>query len=105
MLDILTIRREKGTIDGLKVAMIGDLKHTRSTNSLTLGLSNFDVSFNFVSPAGFETSQWILDLIKRRGRSYKQFLSIQEALTDTDVVYVCRIQKDRLSDPNEYDLD
>ena len=104
LLDILTIRREMGTIDGLKVAMIGDLKHTRSTNSLTLGLSNFNVSFNFVSPTGFETSQWILDLVKQRGRLYNQFSSIQEALVDTDVVYVCRIQKERLADPNDYDM-
>lgn len=103
LLDILTIRKERGTLDGLKVAMIGDLKHTRSTNSLTLGLSNFDVSFNFVSPPGFETSEWILDLVRKRGSKYTQFDNIQSALADADVVYVCRIQKERLADPGQYD--
>lgn len=103
LLDILTIRHEKKTLDGLKVALIGDLKHTRSTNSLTLGLSNFDVSFNFVSPSGFETSDWILDLVKSRGRKYVQYSTIQDALADADVVYVCRIQKERLGDPHLYD--
>jgi aspartate carbamoyltransferase catalytic subunit len=59
LLDMLTIQKECGTIDGLKVTLVGDLKHTRSTNSLTLGLSNFDVDFTFVSPRGYETSEWM----------------------------------------------
>lgn len=103
LLDILTIRRERGTLDGLKVVMVGDLKHTRSTNSLTLGLSNFDVKFTFVSPPGFETSPWILDVVKKRRIPYSQTADLKQAVRDADVVYICRIQKERLEDPSEYE--
>lgn len=103
LLDMLTIQKECGQLDGLKVTMVGDLKHTRSTNSLTLGLSNFDVSFTFVSPHGFETSSWILDILDQKGRTYRQLRSIEQAIMDTDVIYVCRIQKERLKHPNQLD--
>lgn len=99
LLDLLTIRRERGTLDGLKVVLCGDLKHTRSTNSLTLGLSNFDVEFTFVSPKGFETSRWILDLVAQRGCKYTQSEDLQASLMGADVVYMCRIQKERFDDP------
>lgn len=103
LLDMLTIKRERGSLDGLKVALVGDLKHTRSTNSLTLGLSNFDVEFSFVSPPGFETSDWILDLVRKRGIPYQQMQDLRAAVKDADVVYVCRIQKERLENPDDYD--
>lgn len=99
LLDLLTIKRERGGIDGLKVVLCGDLKHTRSTNSLTLGLSNYDVEFTFVSPKGFEVSQWILNLVEERGRKYTQTEDLQQAIIDADVVYMCRIQKERFDDP------
>jgi len=103
LLDLLTIRKERGTLDGLRVALMGDLKHTRSTNSLTLGLSNFEVDFTFVSPAGFDTSPWILNIVEERGRPYRQTTELEEVIGDVDVIYVCRIQKERLEDASEYD--
>ena len=103
LLDMLTIRRECGKLDNLKVVMCGDLKHTRSTNSLTLGLSNYNVDFTFVQPKGFETSEWILDIVKERGCTYRQTEDLQEALIGADVVYMCRIQKERF-DPEEFKL-
>lgn len=102
LLDLLTIKKERGTLDGLKVTMVGDLKHTRSTNSLTLGLSNFDVEFTFVSPAGFKTSDWILDIVRQRGRKFTQTEELPSAVVDADVLYVCRIQKERLENPDDY---
>ena len=102
LLDLLTIRKERGTLDGLKVTLVGDLKHTRSTNSLTLGLSNFDVEFTFVSPPGFKTSDWILDFVKQHGRRYRQTEDLPSSVIEADVVYVCRIQKERLKDPDDY---
>lgn len=103
LLDLLTILKERGTLDGLNVAIVGDLKHTRATNSLTLGLSNFDVRFTFVNPPGFETSQWILDIVKEKGVPYTQTDNLAEAVREADVVYVCRIQKERLESPEEYE--
>ncbi|WP_130861700.1 aspartate carbamoyltransferase [Bacilliculturomica massiliensis] len=104
LLDMLTIRRERGTLDNLRIVLCGDLKHTRSTNSLTLGMSNFDnVEFTFVRPKGFETSRWILDLVKERGCRYTESEDLQESLIGADVVYMCRIQKERFDDPEAFD--
>ena len=56
------------------------------TNSLTLGLSNYGVEFTFVQPKGFETSQWILDLVKERGCTYTQTEDLQAALMQKKAV-------------------
>jgi len=104
LMDLLTIQREKGTVDGLKITLIGDLKHTRSTNSLTLGLSNYDVELTLVSPPGYETSDWILDILDKRGVSFTQTQDLYEGIQHADVVYVCRIQKERLENPEDYDF-
>ena len=103
LLDILTIKKERGKIDGLKIALVGDLRHTRSTNSVTLGLSNFDIEFTFVSPPGLETSDWILDIVRQRNVPFSLTSDLQSAVNRADVVYVCRIQKERLEDPQDYE--
>ena len=102
LLDLLTIRKERGTLDGLKVTLVGDLKHTRSTNSLTLGLSNFDVELTFVSPPDFAPSPWLIERVKERNLPFALTEDLGEAVRDADVVYVCRIQKERLADPDDY---
>jgi len=96
LLDLLTIRRALGRLDGLSVVMVGDLKHTRSINSLAYGLSNFDVRVTFVSPKGFEPAQPILDRMAERERSCRVTTDLREAVRDAEVIYVCRIQKERL---------
>jgi len=102
LLDILTIKKEQGKIDGLKIVIVGDLKHTRATNSLTIGLSNFDVKLLLVSPPEFKTSNWVMDIVEERNCSYTQTDNLPEAIKEADVVYVCRIQKERIDDINEY---
>lgn len=102
LLDLLTIKRERGYIDGLKIAIVGDLKHTRSTNSLTIGLSNFDVNLILVSPPEFVTSDWIIEILKNKKCNYKQTDDLIGAVKEADVLYVCRIQKERIADENEY---
>lgn len=104
LLDILTIRREKGTIDGLNIVIVGDLKHTRSTNSLTLGLSNFDVNLKLVAPKGFETDKAIINLLEDRGTHFEQSDDIRTFIKQADVVYVCRIQKERLESASDFEL-
>jgi len=103
LLDMLTIRKERGGLDGLRVALVGDLKHTRSINSVILGLSNFDVEFTLVSPPELETSEWILDYVRRRHVSYTCTSDLRAALKNVDVVYVCRIQKERLEKPEDHE--
>ena len=103
LLDMLTIKREKGRLDNLKVAIVGDLKHTRSAHSLTLGLSNFDkIEFVFVSPETFKTNQWIKDIVVEKGNTYVESEDLASSILDVDVIYMCRIQKERIEDPEEF---
>jgi aspartate carbamoyltransferase len=101
LLDLLTIRREAGRIDGLYVVVVGDLKHARSINSLVYGLSNFDVRFSLVSPAGFEPIDPVLSKLRTMNRRFELTSDLRGAVRDADVVYVCRIQKERIEDQAE----
>lgn len=101
LLDLLTIRKAKGRIDGLNVTIVGDLKHTRSTNSLAYGLSNFDVRLSLVSPTGFEPTDAIQSRLRERNILFETTDDLASAVQETDVLYVCRIQKERIDDPKE----
>ena len=103
LLDMLTIKKEKGRLDNLKVAIVGDLKHTRSAHSLTLGLSNFDnIEFVFISPESFKTNQWIKDIVLEKGNTFVESEDLENSIIDVDVIYMCRIQAERIEDPAEF---
>ncbi|MDO5690316.1 MAG: aspartate carbamoyltransferase [Tissierellia bacterium] len=97
LLDLLTIKKRLGRLDNIHIALCGDLKHTRSANSISLALSKFDnVKFTLVRPEGFETQQWILDIMKGKNVEIVETEDLQGAINDEpDVLYMCRIQKER----------
>jgi aspartate carbamoyltransferase catalytic subunit len=101
LLDLLTIRRVRGTIDGLHITMVGDLKHTRTIPSLIYGLSNFDVRVAFVSPSGFEPIEPVQQRLRERGIPFGVGTDVRQAVRETDVLYVTRVQKERLASPEE----
>jgi len=67
LLDVYTIREEIGTVNGLTVAMVGDLKHGRTVHSLIQLLSLYDVKIRLVAPAGLEMPQEYVQLAKSKG--------------------------------------
>ncbi len=98
LLDLFTIRKELGTIDGLRVAMVGDLRYGRTVHSLTKLLKNYNVSLRFVSP---DTLRLPLDLMNDlidSGVDVRESSRVQDVIKDADVLYVTRIQKERFSD-------
>lgn len=104
LLDLLTVKKENGRLDNLKVVLCGDLKHTRSINSFTFGLSNFDnIEFTFVSPKGFEIKPEVLKAVEERGCKYTQTQNLEDSILGADVVYMCRIQKERFDDMAEFE--
>ena len=103
MLDLLTVRRERGSIDGQTIALVGDHKHSRPTNSLIYALSNYDVRLIMVSPPSLVTQRKVFEEGKRRGLRLEETDDLRGALKDADVVYIFRIQKERFKDPAEYD--
>lgn len=103
MLDLYTIWREKGRIDGLKIGIMGDLKYARTVNSLLEGLSLFDVEVALISPEFLRPRQETLDYIEARGLRWRAYSKLDEVLGDLDVLYLVRIQKERFLDPLEYE--
>lgn len=102
LLDLYTIRRLKGKIEGLKIALIGDLKYGRVMKSLSYALAMFNVKLVFVAPIGMEMPKEIVDeLIEKFDADIMQTNNIRSGVKEVDVIYVCRVQKERFEDVYE----
>jgi len=101
LLDLYTILKEKNRIDGLNVALMGDLRYGRTVHSLAYALSLYDVKLYLVSPELLRMRREVLDAIKEK-ISVAEKTGIEEVLPETDVLYVTRIQEERFPDPAEY---
>jgi aspartate carbamoyltransferase catalytic subunit len=102
LLDLYTIFKEKGKIDGLNIALIGDLRYGRTVHSLAYALSFYDVKLSMVSPDLLKMRKEILKEIQNR-IEISEFSSVDEIISDVDVLYVTRIQKERFPDLGEYE--
>ncbi len=102
LLDLHTIRTAKGTIDGLNIALAGDLKFGRTTHSLAVALRNYDVKCHFVSPNALKMRQDVIDDVKGK-LDYTETEDLKSILPEMDIVYATRIQKERFSDPADYE--
>jgi aspartate carbamoyltransferase catalytic subunit len=102
LLDLYTIKKVKGKIKGLDVVLLGDLKYARTMRSLSFALAMFDANITFVSPKGLEMSKDILIEIENKfGKKPFQTNDIDAGLRKADVIYICRIQKERFEDKFE----
>ncbi|MBN2032031.1 MAG: aspartate carbamoyltransferase [Deltaproteobacteria bacterium] len=103
LLDLYTIQKERGTLEGLKLAMVGDLKFGRTVHSLTYALAPFKPKeYIFCSPAALEMPEHIVADMVEKGVPCKIAASMDEAL-QADVIYMTRIQKERFTDAAEYE--
>lgn len=103
LLDLYTIEKEKKTVDGLTIALAGDLKNGRTVHSLVDLLSLFGVKFYFVAPPALRMPQEIVAKLKDRGIEVTETENLEEALAVSDVLYMTRIQRERFADPAEYE--
>lgn len=100
LLDVYTIWREMGTLEGLNIVMGGDLAHGRTVRSLAQVMSNYKgTSFTFVTTPQLRMGDDIKQLISERGVSFTETDDVQAATKEADVVYWTRLQKERLEDP------
>ena len=109
LLDLYTIRSEleaKGrTIDGLKIAMIGDLRHGRTVHSLSKLLSVYDnIEVVLVSPEELCLPESIIDTMRSAGVKVRESNELTASISDVDIVYSTRIQEERFSSKAEADL-
>lgn len=103
LLDLFTIRRERGALDGLTVTMVGDLKHGRTVHSLARLLAKYHVSMRFVAPPELQVSDGFLEgLGCRAGEFGDRWQGLEQVIGETDVLYVTRIQRERM-DGSEFE--
>jgi aspartate carbamoyltransferase catalytic subunit len=103
LLDLFTIREELGTVDGLKVAMVGDLRYGRTVHSLTKLLAQYDVSLRFVSPEILRMPMVIMNEIIDAGLDVRETHDVADVIENVDVLYVTRVQKERFTDLAQYE--
>ncbi|WGL98606.1 aspartate carbamoyltransferase [Arsenophonus sp. aPb] len=102
LLDLFTIQESQGSLNNLHIAMVGDLKYGRTVHSLTQALSKFDNNhFYFIAPEALAMPAHILHLLEEKGITYSLHDSIEAVLPKLDILYITRVQKERL-DPSEY---
>lgn len=103
--DLLTISREKGRLDHMVVGCCGDLKYGRTVHSLVSAMSRYEgVEFVFISPEELRMPMNVRkDILEDNGISYTETQSLDEALPKLDVLYMTRIQRERFSDPDQYE--
>ncbi len=103
LLDLYSIRKTQGTLDGLNVAFVGDLKYGRTVHSLVQALCQFNCKFHLVSPLELKLPSSVKVHIKEKKMEYMQYTELEEVIPKVDILYMTRIQKERFADPMEYE--
>jgi aspartate carbamoyltransferase catalytic subunit len=98
LLDLYTIHRELGKVEGIKVAMVGDLASGRTARSLCYLLGKFkNNEVIFVSPENLRMRDDIKEYLTRHGVAFREETDMDSVLKIADIVYMTRIQKERIS--------
>lgn len=103
LLDLYTIIDERGKVDGLTVTISGDLKNSRTASSLTYLLANYDVKLRFLAPPQLPMKEEVEAHLNEKGVEFLETSDVDEALSETDVLYATRVQQERFADAAEYE--
>lgn len=103
LLDLYSIRKTQGTLDNLNICFVGDLKYGRTVHSLLQAMAMFNTTYNFVSPKELRIPDEYKLFLDRKGLKYFEHRELDEVLKHADIIYMTRIQRERFSDPMEYE--
>jgi aspartate carbamoyltransferase catalytic subunit len=103
LLDLYSIQKTQGTLENLKISMVGDLKYGRTVHSLLIAMSHFNPTFNFIAPNELKIPDEYKMLLDKKGISYTEHTDLAENIKDSDIVYMTRVQQERFADPLEYE--
>ncbi|MGI6208848.1 MAG: aspartate carbamoyltransferase [Anaerolineae bacterium] len=103
LLDLYTIEKERGSVDGQTIALVGDLKYGRTTHSLAEALSYYKARILLVSPSELRMPERIRARLQHAGVEFRETEDIEEAVREADVLYLTRIQRERFPSPADYD--
>lgn len=103
LLDLYSIRKTQGGLDGLNVMLVGDLKYGRTVHSLLMAMSQFNTNYFFVSPEELKMPREYKDFLDSKKLKYQESTSFCDVVDQADVIYMTRIQQERFNDPYEYE--
>jgi aspartate carbamoyltransferase catalytic subunit len=101
LMDLYTVQKEKGRIDGLKIALVGDLRYGRTVHSLACALSLYNIELHLISPESLRMRHGVIRAIQNKISIFED-VNLEKIIPQIDVLYVTRIQKERFPDPAEY---
>ena len=102
LLDLFTIREAHGTLKGLNVVLVGDLRYGRTVHSLSHALVRFGATLTLVSPESLRMPAEIVSDLKEHGAEVTESSDFSATIAEADVIYMTRIQKERFPDEDEY---
>ena len=102
LLDLYTIKDEKGTLNNLSIAFVGDLKYGRTVHSLVKALTHFNPVIYFVAPKILQMPSYLIDDLDKNNIKYEILEDFRDCLDKIDVFYMTRIQKERFPDIEDY---
>lgn len=104
LLDLFSIRKTQGTLENLTICMVGDLKYGRTVHSLLMAMSHFQTKFIFIAPPELRLPDEYRKFLKDRKLEYKEYEALnEETIANADILYMTRVQRERFSDPLEYE--
>ena len=103
LLDLYTIKDEKGTLNNLSIAFVGDLKYGRTVHSLVKALTHFNPVIYFVAPKILQMPSYLIDDLDKNNIKYEILEDFRDCLDKIDVFYMTRIQKERFPDIEDYE--
>jgi aspartate carbamoyltransferase catalytic subunit len=103
LLDLYSIRKTQGRLENLNIFMVGDLKYGRAVHSLVMAMSRWNMTFNFISPDELKMPHEIKLYLDNLGLKYYEHTDFTEIISKADIIYMTRVQRERFSDPIEYE--
>ena len=103
LLDLYSIRKTQDRLDNLNLFLVGDLKYGRTVHSLLMAMSHFNTNYNFVSPEELRIPEEYKMFLSEHNLDYKEHIDFTNIISEADIIYMTRIQRERFSDPMEYE--
>jgi aspartate carbamoyltransferase catalytic subunit len=103
LLDLYSIKKTQGRLDNLNIFLVGDLKYGRTVHSLMMAMSRWNATFNFISPEELKMPEEYKIYLDNAGLKYYEFTDFTDLVSKADIIYMTRVQKERFSDPIEYE--
>ncbi len=104
LLDLYSIKKTQGSLDDVNIFLVGDLKYGRTVHSLLMALSHFENPiFNFVAPPELAMPDEYKRFLSNKGIKYFEHYEFSDIISEADIIYMTRVQKERFNDPIEYE--